>query len=118
VPLAQGTDGGGSVRIPASWCGVYGIKPSFGRVADIARPDAYISASPFISAGPLARSVEDAALMLSVMAGPHPRDPFSLPALATSLADVATDGPSRKAGRIQPRPGRDPRRPGCRGDRA
>lgn len=92
VPLAQGTDGGGSVRIPASWCGVYGIKPSFGRVADIARPDAYISASPFISAGPLARSVEDAALMLSVMAGPHPRDPFSLPALATSLADVAKDG--------------------------
>ncbi len=92
VPLAQGTDGGGSVRIPASWCGVYGIKPSFGRVADIARPDAYISASPFISVGPLARSVEDAALMLSVMADPHPRDPFSLPALATSLADVATDG--------------------------
>ncbi len=92
VPLAQGTDGGGSVRIPASWCGVYGLKPSFGRVADIARPNAYISASPFVSAGPLARSVEDAALMLSVMVGPHPRDPFSLPALTTSLADVAPNG--------------------------
>jgi amidase/aspartyl-tRNA(Asn)/glutamyl-tRNA(Gln) amidotransferase subunit A len=92
VPLAQGTDGGGSVRIPASWCGVYGIKPSFGRVADVARPNAYISASPFVSAGPLARSVQDAALMLSAMAGPHPRDPFSLPATATSLAEVSPDG--------------------------
>lgn len=92
VPLAQGTDGGGSVRIPASWCGVYGIKPSFGRVADVARPDGFISASPFVSAGPLARSVRDAALMLDVMAGPHPRDPYSLPVSTDSLADVATDG--------------------------
>lgn len=92
VPLAQGTDGGGSIRIPASWCGVYGIKPSFGRVADVTRPDAYISASPFVSAGPLARSVGDAALMLSAMAGPHPRDPFSLPASPTPLAQVGTDG--------------------------
>jgi amidase/aspartyl-tRNA(Asn)/glutamyl-tRNA(Gln) amidotransferase subunit A len=92
VPLAQGTDGGGSVRIPASWCGVYGIKPSFGRVADVARRNAFISSSPFVSVGPLARSVGDAALMLSAMAGPHPRDPFSLPAPATSLADVSPDG--------------------------
>ena len=92
VPLAQGTDGGGSIRIPASWCGVYGIKPSFGRVADVSRPDAFISASPFVSVGPLARSVEDAALMLSAMAGPHPRDPHSLPAAATSLAQVSRDG--------------------------
>ncbi len=91
VPLAQGTDGGGSIRIPASWCGVYGIKPSFGRVGDIARPNAFISASPFISAGPLARSVGDAALMLEAMTGPHPRDPHSLPA-APSLSKVHADG--------------------------
>lgn len=91
VPLAQGTDGGGSIRIPASWCGVYGIKPSFGRVGDIARPNAFISASPFISAGPLARSVGDAALMLEAMTGPHARDPYSLPA-APSLADVPAHG--------------------------
>jgi Asp-tRNA(Asn)/Glu-tRNA(Gln) amidotransferase A subunit family amidase len=80
VPLAQGTDGGGSLRIPAAWCGVFGYKPSFGRVPDPTRPDSAASASPFISAGPIARTVEDAALMLSVMAGPHPRDLFSLPA--------------------------------------
>jgi Asp-tRNA(Asn)/Glu-tRNA(Gln) amidotransferase A subunit family amidase len=78
VPLAQGTDGGGSLRIPAAWCGVYGYKPSFGRVPDPTRPDSAASTSPFISAGPIARSVADAALMLSVMAGPHPRDVFSL----------------------------------------
>ncbi|QGN58828.1 amidase [Nostocoides sp. HKS02] len=92
VPLAQGTDGGGSVRIPASWCGVYGIKPSFGRVADVSRPDAFISSSPFVSVGPLARGVADAALMLAAMAGPHARDPFSLPASMTNLADVARGG--------------------------
>lgn len=96
VPLAQGTDGGGSVRIPASWCGVYGIKPSFGRVADVARPDGFISASPFVSVGPLARSVADAALMLSAMAGPHPRDPFSLPKTERSLGEVARGGLSGK----------------------
>jgi Asp-tRNA(Asn)/Glu-tRNA(Gln) amidotransferase A subunit family amidase len=79
VPLAQGTDGGGSLRIPAAWCGVYGFKPSFGRVPDPTRPDSAAATSPFISAGPIARSVADAALMLSVMAGPHPRDVFSLP---------------------------------------
>lgn len=92
VPLAQGTDGGGSIRIPASWCGVYGIKPSFGRVADVSRPDAFISASPFVSAGPLARSVGDAALMLAAMSGPHPRDPFSLPPTESSLAHVSRNG--------------------------
>lgn len=79
VPLAQGTDGGGSLRIPAAWCGVFGYKPSFGRVPDPTRPDSAAATSPFISAGPIARSVADAALMLSVMAGPHPRDVFSLP---------------------------------------
>jgi amidase/aspartyl-tRNA(Asn)/glutamyl-tRNA(Gln) amidotransferase subunit A len=78
VPLAQGTDGGGSLRIPAAWCGVFGYKPSFGRVPDPTRPDSAAATNPFISAGPIARSVADAALMLSVMAGPHPRDVFSL----------------------------------------
>jgi amidase/aspartyl-tRNA(Asn)/glutamyl-tRNA(Gln) amidotransferase subunit A len=80
APIAQGSDGGGSIRIPAAWCGVYGFKASFGRVAAVARPDAFMLAVPFAHAGPLARSVADAALMLAAMAGPHDRDPYSLPA--------------------------------------
>lgn len=78
--IAQGSDGGGSIRIPAAWCGVYGFKASFGRVAAVARPDAFMLAVPFAHAGPLARSVADAALMLGVMSGPDDRDPYSLPA--------------------------------------
>lgn len=76
--LAQGSDAGGSIRIPAAHCGVYGLKASFGRVAASYRPDGFL-ATPFVHAGPLARTVADAALMLDVMAGPHDADPFSVP---------------------------------------
>ncbi|MHC4845331.1 MAG: amidase [Planctomycetota bacterium] len=76
--LAQGSDAGGSVRIPAACCHVVGLKASFGRVPGRYRPDGFLS-TPFVHAGPLARTVADAALMLSVMAGPHAADPFSLP---------------------------------------
>src|SRR5205085_12608461 len=68
--LHIGTDGAGSIRIPAAFTGVFGIKPSFGRVA------AY-PASPFsilAHVGPLTRTVGDAALMLAVIAGPDERD--------------------------------------------
>ena len=79
APIAQGSDGGGSIRIPAAWCGVFGFKPSFGRVAAVARPDAFMLAVPFAHAGPLARSVADAVLMLNAISGPEDRDPYSLP---------------------------------------
>ncbi|WP_136603250.1 amidase [Salinigranum halophilum] len=79
VPIAQGSDGGGSVRIPAAWSGVYGFKATYGRVAQAIRPDAFLSHTPAIHAGPLTRTVEDAALMLDVMTGPDPRDPLSMP---------------------------------------
>lgn len=75
VPLAQGSDGGGSIRIPAAWCGGFGIKPTYRRIPRKSRPDGF-SHTPFSQLGPHARSVEDAALMLSVMAGPHPSDPM------------------------------------------
>lgn len=92
TPLAHGTDAGGSVRIPASFCGVYGLKPSYGRIPIESRPDAFSHHSPMTSAGPITRTVEDAALMLDVMAGPHPRDPFSLPEDGTNYVEaVARD---------------------------
>jgi amidase/aspartyl-tRNA(Asn)/glutamyl-tRNA(Gln) amidotransferase subunit A len=79
VPIAEGTDAGGSIRIPAAWCGVYGYKASFGRVPFFANPNAFGNAdSPFLFEGPITRTVEDAALALNVLAGYDSRDPFSL----------------------------------------
>ena len=78
LPLAEGTDGGGSIRIPASWCGVYGYKQSFGRVPFVARPNAFAGAAPFLFEGPITRTVEDAALALTAVAGYDPRDPHSI----------------------------------------
>src|SRR5439155_4154138 len=78
VPIAEGTDGGGSIRIPASWCGVYGFKASFGRVPYVSRPNAFSGDIPFLFEGTLTRTVEDAALGLTALAGYHPGDPLSL----------------------------------------
>jgi aspartyl-tRNA(Asn)/glutamyl-tRNA(Gln) amidotransferase subunit A len=74
--LAQGSDGAGSIRIPASFCGIYGFKPSFGRV-----PNWPLSNNDYSSHnGPMTRTVADAALMLSVMAGPDDWDRTALDA--------------------------------------
>lgn len=72
VPWAQGSDSAGSIRIPASACGVYGLKPTFGRVPLGVGPDAFAAHTPYTHIGPLTRHVEDAALMMEVMAGPYP----------------------------------------------
>ena len=72
---ATGTDTGGSIRIPASFCGVVGLKPTFGRVS---RHGVIPLAWTADHAGPLAKSVEDAAAMLRVMAGYDPRDPATI----------------------------------------
>ncbi len=78
LTLAQGTDGGGSIRIPSSWCGVFGFKASFGRVPMVGRPNGFAHDAPFLFDGAITRSVEDAALAMTVLAGPHLGDPFSL----------------------------------------
>src|SRR5438105_12609642 len=86
LPLAEGTDGGGSIRIPSSWCGVYGYKASFGRVPFVTRPNAFGGDTPFLFEGTLTRTVEDAALGQTVLAGYDPRDPFSLAYRVDALA--------------------------------
>jgi len=74
TPVALGTDGGGSIRIPASLSGLFGIKAQFARV-----PVFPVSATPTLAhVGPLARTVRDAALLLSVISGHDPRDPFAV----------------------------------------
>jgi Asp-tRNA(Asn)/Glu-tRNA(Gln) amidotransferase A subunit family amidase len=75
VPLAEGTDMGGSVRIPASWSGLVGLKPSFGRIPLDFLPTQFDTIQHF---GPLARTVEDARLFLAVAQGPDERDIMSL----------------------------------------
>lgn len=89
IPLAQGGDGGGSIRIPASLCGVYGFKPTFGRIPlDNGLEAVYGNHNPFIHYGPISRTVTDAALMFDVIQGDAPTDPFSLPKLNISIYDT------------------------------
>jgi len=74
-PLHIGTDAGGSIRIPAAWCGLVGVKPSFGRIAQWP-----LGAFGHVAvAGPMTRTVRDAALMFSAMARHDLRDPYCLP---------------------------------------
>ena len=75
-PLHQGSDGAGSIRMPSHFCGIFGIKPTYGRIPNVpVRNTDQVSHN-----GPMARTVGDAALMLRVMAGPHPWDHYSLEA--------------------------------------
>jgi amidase len=79
LPIAEGTDAGASIRIPAAWCGAYGFKASFGRVPFVVSGHSFGAAdSPFLFEGPITRTVEDAAIALNVLSGPDARDPFSL----------------------------------------
>ena len=78
VPIAEGTDGGGSIRIPAAWCGVYGYKPSFGRVPTTSRPNAFGGTSPWLYKGTITRTVEDAAIGMTYLSGYDARDPLAL----------------------------------------
>lgn len=75
APLAVGTDGGGSIRAPASCTGVSGLKATLGRIPFEIMPDGFAN---YAFAGPMARTTADVALLLSVMAGPHRDDPYTL----------------------------------------
>jgi len=87
--LAHGSDMGGSLRNPASFCGIVGMRPSIGRVAHT--PVAAVDRNLGVQ-GPMARNVEDLALLLDAMSGEHAADPLSLPLLPTSFLSAARSG--------------------------
>src|SRR6516225_4508517 len=87
-PLAVGTDAGGSIRIPAAVCGIVGLKPTFGRVA-VYPPSVF---GDVAHVGPMARTVEDAALMLDAIKGPDSRDWHSLPDDCIAYRDLVSEG--------------------------
>ncbi len=90
-PLAVGNDGGGSIRVPSSLCGVFGMKPHFGRIPSWPRHDAW---STLNHEGPITRTVKDAAALLDLLAGPDERDRSSLPDPGISYL-AACDGDIR-----------------------
>ena len=99
APLALGTDLGGSVRIPASFNNLVGIRPAPGRVPFYPTDYAWDTLVPHL-VGPLATTVADAALLLSVIAGPDDRDPTSLPEQKMDLVAAASSRTSIKGRRI------------------
>jgi aspartyl-tRNA(Asn)/glutamyl-tRNA(Gln) amidotransferase subunit A len=102
-PLHVGTDAGGSVRIPAAWCGLVGLKPTYGRIPQW---PAGVFAS-VACAGPMTRTVRDAALMFSVMAQFDLRDPFCVPIEDRDWRDGIEDGVEGLHVGILRRPGFD-----------
>jgi amidase len=87
--LAHGSDMGGSLRNPSSFCGIVGMRPSIGRVAHT--PKFKIDRTLSVQ-GPMARNVEDLALLLDAMSGEHPADPLSLPLLPESFRSAVRSG--------------------------
>jgi Asp-tRNA(Asn)/Glu-tRNA(Gln) amidotransferase A subunit family amidase len=90
-PLHVGTDIGGSVRLPAGWCGLVGLKPSLGRIP---------IDPPYVArcAGPMTRTVDDIALMMSVLSRPDHRDGMSLPVQDIEWTDLSTDLKGKRIG--------------------
>ncbi len=92
VALATASDGGGSVRIPAAFTGLVGLKPSNGRIPW--GPEDQVRTSGAIVSGPLTRCVRDAALWLDVTIGPHESDPYSLPEPGYAYVDIIEHPPA------------------------
>ncbi|MDO5133353.1 MAG: amidase [Eubacteriales bacterium] len=77
ILIGEGSDGGGSIRIPASWCGCFGFKASVGTIPSVSRPDGWAASHPYCFNGAITRTVEDSAIMLEYMQGYDSRDPHS-----------------------------------------
>lgn len=89
VPLALGSDTNGSIRVPASLCGVFGLKPTYGRLS---RAGSFPFVSSFDHLGPLARTARDLTLAYDAMQGPDPADPMCDPRAAEPVADALDRG--------------------------
>jgi aspartyl-tRNA(Asn)/glutamyl-tRNA(Gln) amidotransferase subunit A len=94
VPLVTAGDGGGSIRIPASFTGCFGLKTSYGRIPR--GPEAHWVTGDTAVFGPLTRTVGDAALFLDAVAGPHPLDPNSLPPPGIRYQGILRDLPAKR----------------------
>lgn len=92
VPVAQGSDGGGSIRIPASCCGLVGLKPTRGRISG---HPMYGDPVGLSTAGPIARTVRDAAALLDVLAGRRPGDPSWAPPPSSTFLAACDRDPGR-----------------------
>ena len=79
VPIAEGGDAGGSIRIPASFCNLFGFKAGVGTIPSVCRPDAWSATHPLCFNGGLTKSVKDTAILLNYMSYEDKRDPYSLP---------------------------------------
>lgn len=86
IPLGEGSDGGGSIRIPAAMCGCFGYKASVGSIPSVCRPDGWTATHPYCFNGAITRNVEDAAHIYQEMIHYDPRDPLSLPIQHNLLA--------------------------------
>lgn len=79
VPIAEGGDAGGSIRIPAAWCNCYGFKTSVGTIPSVCRPDGWAATHPYCFNGGITKTVADAAVLLNYMGTYNPRDPLCVP---------------------------------------
>ena len=79
ILLGEGGDAGGSIRIPSSWCNLFGFKSSLGTVPSYCRPDGWTATHPYCFNGALTKTVADSAAIMNHMARYNPRDPISLP---------------------------------------
>ena len=89
VPIAEGGDAGGSIRVPAAWCGCYGFKASFGSIPNVCRPDAWAASHPYCTPGGLTKNVEDAKELFELMRKWDPRDPLSVPRISWDCGNIS-----------------------------
>jgi amidase len=112
-PIAEASDGGGSIRIPSSCCGLFGIKASRGRISRAPYGNGVLGIA---TNGPIARTVADAAALLDVLAGYEPGDPYTAPPPARPFADEVGADPGRLRVAVTTQPPFDvPVHPACTG---